>query len=67
MDKEKWIPARIPPAQDGLYMTTASIYDCGNKHRILYLGEFKDGIWDTLAAGMTILAWMPSPPLYGGD
>ena len=67
MCKEDWIPAKIPPAQDGLYLTTATLFDRADQYRSLYLCEFKDGIWQPELIGITILAWMPSPPLYGGD
>lgn len=65
--KDNWIPASIPPAQDGLYLTTNQVSDGQHTFKYLHLEEFRDGIWEKETDIVTILAWQPSPPLYGGD
>lgn len=68
MRKNNWIPASIPPAQDGLYLTTSTIYDRADQYKSLYICEFKDGIWEPELVGITVLAWQPLPELYkAGD
>ena len=68
MFKYGWIPANIPPAQDGLYLTTAIIPNIVHDIRFHYTCEFTEGIWKPEYNIMTILAWMPLPELYkAGD
>lgn len=64
----EWIPASIPPAQDGLYMTTIKVSDGKNAFKYLHIEEMRDGIWCKESDYVTILAWMPLPELYkAGD
>ena len=62
--KDNWIPASIPPAQDGLYLTTVQVSDGQNSFKYLHIEEFRDGIWGKATDIVTILAWQPLPAVY---
>ena len=64
MHKDNWIPASIPPAQDGLYLTTVQVSDGQNSFNYLHIEEFRDGIWGKATDIVTILAWQPLPAVY---
>ena len=64
--KNNWIPASIPPAQDGLYLTTIGF----PTFKCLQICDFKEGIWELDTAGIdyAVLAWQPLPAVYkAGD
>lgn len=64
MTDKDWIPASIPPAQDGLYLTTVHV----NPFKFMQILDFKDGIWCAEYNDITVLAWQPLPALYkAGD
>ena len=62
--KDNWIPASIPPAQDGLYLTTIQVSDGQHAFKYLHIEEFRDGIWGKETDIVTILAWQPLPAVY---
>ena len=64
MHKDNWIPANIPPAQDGLYLTTIKVSDGVHAFNVLHIEEFKEGIWKKETDVVTILAWQPLPAVY---
>ena len=66
--KDNWIPASIPPAQDGLYLTTIQVSDGQHAFKYLHIEEFREGIWEKETDIVTILAWQPLPAVYkAGD
>ena len=64
MHENNWIPASIPPAQDGLYLTTNQVSDGHNVFNYLQIEELRDGIWCKETDIVTIQAWQPLPALY---